>query len=227
VVLDCNHHLLRNPNPDTYINAILITGTRHRVTVRNCTIEGFGNSIRVAGASSATPGASEIHIEDNLLLGALQTAISVQARAVFIERNRIEKHHGIGIWVSGEHSVTIRENLINYIRSVQDEDAIFLSHTRHARVIGNVVSGLYAAANGNQSTGVLAQGSLGLEASGNIITYAQEGPEPASNGSGYGIWLTYGAGSVDYTPTNLCRDNVVGHFTNPITGCIKAGNTEY
>jgi hypothetical protein len=86
-----------------------------------------------------------------------------------------------------------------------------------------VISGIYANTNwyvaaitGSESTGILIAG--------NTILSPPPLPAPLDGSQSSGIIL---GGTVETQATNVCRDNVVGHFSADILGCVKDGNSEF
>ena len=178
VVLDCNHHRLRNTDAASVWPGIRAEDRRN-VTVRNCVIDGF--------------------------------------------------HDGISFGNNGAGTV-IRDNVISGLRPppgdpVNDVMGIFLANVQDTEISGNVISDMHARTN-RCAWGVYGSGAVGVLAAGNTLQSAlQPGVAPYDGTPCGGISLF---GTAGQQATNVCRDNVVGHFNTDITGCgASDANSEF
>jgi hypothetical protein len=243
VVLDCNDHYVNNTSGSvTGIYAV----NRQNVTVRNCGITNFSRGI--AFFETVAAGSRANLITGNRILRARLAAIQVGGTANIVEHNRISDQLGGSASYSYGVLVTsfdgngvaniIRNNAIThwapslYVRPV----AIYFNDVDNNVVAHNTISGLFPPLDMTADGIVASPTVLGTAAVGNTVL-AVTGNPPGGGGG-----INYGGGSIsgirfeavpDATRRNVCRFNVVGHWTSNITaesgtgGCVKDGNTEF
>jgi hypothetical protein len=86
-----------------------------------------------------------------------------------------------------------------------------------------VISGLYANTNWYVSA-IAGSDVTGTLVARNTILSPPPLPAPLDGSQSGGIVLS---GTLEQQATNVCRDNVVGHFGSNVVGCVKDGNTEF
>jgi hypothetical protein len=239
VVLDCNDHLVRNSNPaaDTY--GLYADNDPDRITVRNCTFDGFTGGMYFL--PSNPNGVRNILLQDNLIVHARIIGIDINGSGSgnVIERNRVTELLGnlpgnptgirINCFDTAGSGNIIRDNVIDNFKPTPPSGTpytigIDLIGTQDAQVSGNTISGLYATTGGGVY-GIVSSSATGTSVTGNVITSP---PNPAAapfDGGNYaGIFLQ---GTSAQQATNICTDNQVGHFNGDISGCVVAGNTGF
>lgn len=238
VLLDCNDHLILNTNASNTADAIYGPGERKHVTIRNCTIDGFYVGIFLQASSD--PGADGNRIQGNAVLHSRSVGIYIIGSNNLVEGNRVSQStgnyngvtYGIFMYSSGTLGVgnVIRDNVVSDFKPTppvgagSSTEGISFSNLRNTLVTGNVVSGLYA----TTSQGVFAL--VGYDASGTtvsdnvIVTPPAPAAAPLDGGHYYGIYMP---GTAEEMASNVCRDNVVGHYNGNVYGCVVATNTGF
>jgi hypothetical protein len=238
VVLDCNGHRIRNSHATSTPNGIgtYLSGSRG-VVVRNCVLEGFYVGIYL-GLGSDDDNRQNV-IEGNTIDKGRWAGMYVGGSSIRIERNRITAGRGSyngsfrGIQlVSYSESATgnvVRDNLIQGVFPEPGEPyvqiiGIEVSYTRGAEITGNVLTGIYARTN-NGTVAIEGYGVEDTTISRNVIMTPPPRPAPLDGVHYNAIYLN---GTVEQNATNVCRDNIVGHYDGtPIVGCVLSGNTTY
>ena len=237
VVLDCMDHRLVETNANNTVAAIYVTGDHKAATIRNCVVDGFQTGILVQ--ESGDDGSSDHVIENNSILRSRQVGITVSGSNIRIEGNRVLGNtgnlngvaYGIRVYSSYGKGVgnTIRGNTIADFRFVpppgtgSSVTAISFFQVRETEVVGNTISGIYA------PTSQFVYGINSSNATGSVVAdnHVLAPPPLAAPYDG----LQYSAirldGTVDEQATNLCRGNVVGHFSINIIGCTQVDNTSF
>jgi parallel beta-helix repeat protein len=237
VVLDCNGHRVKHTNAANTLDAIYGPGERHDVTIRNCVLDGWYVGIFLQASSD--PGARGNRIEDNQVLRSRVAGIYVIGSDNRIDRNRVAQNtadyggSAYGIFVismdkTGVGNV-VRDNHVSDFRPTPPGtsatvEGITVSNLHDTEVSGNVISGLY------NIDGQYAAGIVGYDASGTVVhdntilTPPYPGPAPWTGYHAYGIYLP---GTAEEMATNVCRDNVVGHFNTAAYGCIIVDSTGF
>jgi hypothetical protein len=237
LVLDCNGHRIRHTSAANEADAIFAAGERHDVTIRNCVIDGWYVGIFVQASSD--PGARGNRILDNQLLRTRTTAIYVLGTDNRIERNRIAQNTGDyngvarGIFVSSMNKTgvgnLVRDNVIVDFKptppgtSTQVE-GINVSNLSNTEVSGNVIGGLITI-DGQYVAGIVGYDASGTSVHDNtLLSPPYPGQAPWTGYYGYGIYL-YGTDAE--MASNVCRDNVIGHFNSPSYGCTVVDDTGF
>ena len=236
VVLDCNHHRLRNTDVAS-VWAGIRAEDRRNVTVRNCVIDGFHDGISFGNNGA---GNANITLSGNQVLNFRQHGLVLWGSTFRVEGNRISQGLGndnggiVGIYLisfdqNGAGTV-IRDNVISGLRPppgdpVNDVMGIFLANAQDTEISGNVISDMHARTN-RCAWAVYGSGAVGVLAAGNTLQSAhQPGVAPYDGTPCGGISLF---GTAGQQATNVCRDNVVGHFNTDISGCgTGADNSEF
>lgn len=236
VVFDCNHHRITNTGHPGQSTGLYVSNEREGVVVRNCTVGDFSYSIFVQ--SSSEPGATANLVEGNTVLRSGAAGISVWGSNNRIERNHVSGNTGatngtaIGIellsMLNNGSSNTIRDNVVDDFKpaappmgSSTTTQGISFSGVDDTEVTGNVVSGLHATT-GQWVEAIVSQGTNNSIIARNTVLSAPALPAPLDGPQSYGI-IIYGV-----TAGNVCRDNVVGHFTSlDLGGCVDSVNTDF
>jgi parallel beta-helix repeat protein len=236
VVLDCNGHAITNTEATNSPTGVYGPNARRNVTVRNCTLDTF--QVGILLVASSDPGAVGNRIEDNTIRNARQIGLYVIGSNNRIDRNRIVGLSGnvngvsYGIFLySGAAAGTdnsIRDNIITDWKPTPPgagnvTNAIYFFRVQETEVTGNVVSGLYASTNWYVSA-IFGSDVSGTVVARNTVLSPPPLPAPFDGSQSSGILL---GGTPEMQATNACRDNVVGHFSSNISGCVKDGNTEF
>jgi hypothetical protein len=234
IILDCNGHRIAITDPANNDKGIQLGENVSRVTVRNCVIDGFQTGIQTEGLDAAL--ATRIHLHDNTVTNSRYVGFYVMGGDVRVERNRVAGVRGDldgtaeGIRVfsidgSGVGAV-VRDNHVSDIRPAltgHPAIAINVYSVNEPTVTGNTVTGVY---------GYTAWGTYGIDmtdvaganVSNNVVLSPPPEVAPLDGPQFYGIRVVPRVGEED---TNVCRDNVVGHFTNNVAGCVTSGNTTF
>lgn len=237
VVLDCNDHSIRETAANSNSEGVYVYRDRSRVTVRHCVIDGFYYGINFI---SDTLGARDNVIQDNTIVRARETGITVWGSGNLIENNRVTEVQGdpagsnaTGIKVAGVGNVgsgnVIRGNLIANFKPNPPSGTpvaigINLSGLQDTVISGNTITGLYAHTGGGVY-GIIAGTTTGTSVTDNVLASPPlPYTAPYDGGNYYGVYL---GGTVGEQATNLCSGNQVGHFNTDILGCNKVGNTEF
>jgi hypothetical protein len=237
VVLDCNGHRIRNSHLTSTPNGIGTYTASSRVVVRNCVLEGFYVGIYL-GVGSDSDNRDNV-IEGNTIDKGRWAGMYVGGSDIRIERNRIiagrgsynGSFRGIELVSFSDNASgnVVRDNLIQGVfpepgaASVQIV-GIEISYTHGTEVTGNVLTGIYAPTN-NGTVAIEGYGVEGTTISRNVILTPPARPAPLDGIHYNGIYLN---GTAEQNATNVCRDNIVGHYdSNPIIGCVQSGNTTY
>jgi parallel beta-helix repeat protein len=236
VVFDCNDHRITNTDHAGQYTAVYVPNEREGVTIRNCTLDNFGNTIYVQASSE--PGAVANTIEGNTLLRSGSAGIWVYGSNNRIERNRVSGNtgasngaaYGIVVYSMANNGSgnTIRDNVVSDFKPAAPgmgfhttTQGITFSGVDDTEVTGNVVSGLYATT-GQWVEGIVSQGTNNSIIARNTVLSAPALPAPLDGPQSYGI-IIYGV-----TQGNVCRDNVVGHFSSlDVGGCVDSVNTDF
>ena len=236
VVLDCNGHRVRNNNAAANPNGVTSWTELQDVIVRNCVFDGFYVGIFLTAASDN--GSHGNLVEGNTLVHSTWAGIYVGGSNNRIERNRVVQSTSafngasIGIAVFNFNGTAvgnaIRDNFIGDWKPAPPDGAsnpqpIVFDSSRNTEVTGNTISGVYA----YTGTGVFA--ITGFNASGstisrNTLLTPPTLPAPYDGDHYVGIYLS---GTPETEATNVCRDNVIGHYGNPAYGCVQADNTTF
>jgi hypothetical protein len=236
VVLDCNHHRLRNTDAASAWPGIRAED-RHRVTVRNCVIDGFHDGISFGNNGA---GNADVSLLGNQVLNFRQQGMVLWGSSFRVEGNRISQGLGndnggiVGIYLisfdqKGAGTV-IRDNVISGLRPPPGDPAndvmgIFLANVQNTEISGNVISDLHARTN-HCAWAVYGSGAVGVLATGNTLQSALQPEAAPYDGTPCGGISLFG--TVEQQATNVCRDNVVGHFNTDITGCgVSDANTGF
>jgi hypothetical protein len=143
VTIDCNHFRISGVAGGAGTNAYGILGSnRLGVTVRNCTVSGFLEGIRVAGTAA----------------GAV------------IEHNRLEQNTDVGITVAGSgHLVAFNRILDTGGRPASTRTDGIVSTAVQSQITDNAVIGMTVTANGGEVVGISSTGNA-CEIGRNYIT---------------------------------------------------------
>jgi hypothetical protein len=236
VVVDCNHHRLRNTDPAAYAPGVS-NGVEHsNLTVRNCVIEGFREGVSMS--TNTPPGNRENVIENNTILRFHGQGIIVWGSGVRIEGNHISQALGddnggmigIALWSMDNNAAgnVVRNNVITDFRpgafaNPSGTLGIYVATDRDTVIEGNTISGLNART--NQCTWGIYSGynATGVEVRDNVILSVPQPVAAPLNGTQCGgVTLS---GTPETQATNVCVDNVVGHFNTNFSGCVLNTNT--
>jgi parallel beta-helix repeat protein len=234
VVLDCNGHRLHSLSAGKY-NGVTAGTNRQDVVVRNCVIEDFGGGIYLSGTGD--PGAHGNLIEGNTVLRSGGYGIQVWGSNNRIERNRISgntganngESDGIVLIGAGGHGCcnAVRDNTISDFRPPLpnsfnfDTIGISFDNVHSTEITGNTITGLYAPT-GRTVHAIVSQGTSQAFVARNTVLRAPPLPAPLDGSQDFGI-VIFGSDG-----TNVCRDNVVGHFDSAdISGCVDSVNTGF
>jgi hypothetical protein len=235
VVLDCNHHRVTNVGAPGSYNGVYAYNELKGVVIRNCTLDAFGGGIYLSSGSS--PGATGNLIEGNAILHSGAYGITVWGNNNRIERNRVSGNTGAdngqaeGIVVYGMGndgtSNAIRDNVISDFKPPLPTSTVFrtvgisFDGGNNFEVTGNTITGLYAPT-GRAVNAIVSGGTASSLVARNIVLSPPPLPAPLDGTQDFGIVLYGGNG------TNVCRDNVVGHFTSAnLSGCVDSVNTDF
>jgi parallel beta-helix repeat protein len=236
VVLDCNGHTVTNTLATNSASGVDAGNGRRNVTVRNCILDGFQVGVTLTG--STDPGATGNRIEDNTIRGSRQMGMYVIGSNNRVERNRIVGLRGdvngvgYGIFMYSPVSYgvgnSIRDNVFADWKPAPPGagnviNAIYFFRVQETEITGNVISGLYANTNWYVSA-IAGSDVTGTLVARNTILSPPPLPAPLDGSQSGGIVLS---GTLEQQATNVCRDNVVGHFGSNVVGCVKDGNTEF
>ncbi|MGH8029530.1 MAG: NosD domain-containing protein [Arenimonas sp.] len=236
IVLDCNGHRIRNTNSTS--GATGIGGYDRKDTIiRNCVVDGFFNDISML-SSADTAGTGNL-IEGNTALNARSTAIYVIGSYNRVVRNRVTSvtgnYNGVayGIFLYSAQSTgvgnAIVDNIISNFRPSPPPGTpcapspITFANVRNTEVTGNTVSGIYATT-GQYVYAIQSSGATQSVVSGNTVLSAPPLPAPLDGSQSAGIILF---GTLEEHAGTACTDNIVGHFNNNLSGCVKNANTEF
>jgi parallel beta-helix repeat protein len=229
VVLDCNDHRIRQTNAANSGSAIYGPGEREHVTIRHCVLEGWDTGIFLQ--ASTDPGANGNRIESNTVLRSRTTAIYVIGSNNLIEGNLVAQNtganngvaYGIFVYSMDRTGVgnTIRGNTVTDFKPVSPTGntsvtPIGVSNLRNTEVSNNIISAINST--GEYGViGITGYNANGTTVSGNVIlTPRAPGAAPWTAGHWYGIYLP---GTAEEMASNVCRDNVIGHFNLAVYGC--------
>ena len=234
VLVDCNHHRITNTGHPGLYNGIYAHIDLKGITIRNCTLDAFGGAIFVQ--STTQPGATANLIEGNTLLRSGGYGITVYGSNNQVVRNRISGNTGtnngesMGISVASFGTGTanvIRDNVISDFKPPLPNSfnfttiGISFSNVDGTEVTGNTITGLYAPT-GRYVEAIQSQGSINSLVARNTVLTPPPLPAPLDGAQNFGI-VIYGGGT-----SNVCRDNVVGHFEAAnISGCVDSVNTDF
>jgi hypothetical protein len=233
VVLDCNGHTIRNTVPANLPNGIATSGPRQNVTVRNCVVDGFYVGIYLTGLDDHTTRGGRI--EDNTARNSLLAGVYAFGSNHRIERNRILGSVGyntglygivLGSFESNTVGNSVRDNHISDARPTNPDTSVYaieFSGSHGASITGNVLTGLYAGSDGNV-TAIVGYGVTQAEVARNVLLAAPALPSPLDGPPAWGIRLN---GTSEQQATNVCQDNVVGHWATNVWGCQAVGNSSF
>jgi parallel beta-helix repeat protein len=215
VVIDCNDYKLDGMSGGVATTAYGISGSnRINVTVRNCSVLGFQQGIRLAGTGGG-------HV---------------------VEDNRVDSSTYVGILMSGDGSTVRRNQLINIGGSTIKPTAYGISTTGVHDVIDNTVSGVIATI-GTESNayGIYTTGNAGGSVNGNRVRNVLHS---GGTRAAYGIYSTPAArmtlrnndlssdtslGTVGIrcgSTGNRVRNSTVSGFATGLSGCGDAGGND-
>jgi parallel beta-helix repeat protein len=234
VVLDCNGHRLSSLSPGLY-NGVTGGSNRQDVVVRSCVVEDFGGGIYLAG--NGDPGAHGNVVEGNTVLRSGGYGIQVWGSNNRIEHNRVSGNTGAnngeadGIVLIGAGNNgccnQVRDNVVSDFRPPLpnsfnfDTTGISFDGLQNTEITGNTVTGLYAPT-GRTVHAIESQGSSNSLIARNTVLRPPPLPAPLDGAQDFGI-VIFGGGT-----TNVCRDNVIGHFDGAnISGCVDSVNTDF
>lgn len=236
VVFDCNNHRVTNTGSVGSYNGVFAYNELTGVVIRNCTLDAFGGGIYLQSGSS--PGATSNLIEGNTILHSGAYGITVWGNNNRIERNRISGNtgskngeaEGIVVYGMGNDGTSnaIRDNVISDFKPplpnpsfTFDTIGIGFDGGNNVEVTGNTITGLYAPT-GRTVHAIVSQGSTNSLVARNTVLSPPPLAAPLDGTQEFGIVIFGGAG------TNVCRDNVVGHFTAAnLSGCVDSVNTDF
>ena len=237
VVLDCNDHQIRATSSASNATGISTSNARRNVEVRNCQLDNFYVGMVFTGGV-AEPGAVGNRIIGNTILRTRQVAMYVIGSANLVEGNRIALSsgnvngvvYGIYMYSPAAQGVgnVIRGNHISDIKPTPPGDgntveAITFFNVRNTEVSGNVISGMYA--NTNWGTyGIKGSQTSHNTITGNVVLSPPPLAAPLDGGFYVGILMS---GTAEEQATNVCTDNVVGHFNTNVNCGTEVGNTEF
>jgi parallel beta-helix repeat protein len=236
VVLDCNGHRVRNSNAEANANGVTSWAELQDVIVRNCVFDNFYVGIFLTSASDG--GSHGNLVEGNTVAHSTWAGIYVGGSNNRIERNRVVQStsafngSALGIAVFNFNGTAagnaIRDNYIGDWKPAPPAGAnnpqpIVFDSTRNTEVTGNTISGVYA----YTGTGVYA--ITGYNASGSTVSRNTllTPPTLAAPFDGEHYVGIYVPGTPETEATNVCRDNVIGHYGNAAYGCVQADNTSF
>ncbi|HEY0661004.1 MAG TPA: hypothetical protein VGD21_06775 [Lysobacter sp.] len=216
VVLDCNGFKLGGLGAGASTNATGIQGggsigsggSQYNVTVRNCTVRGFGTGISIIPGSGNGSG---YLVEDNLLDQNRSAGILIGGGRNRVQRNRVINTGGrpggdsaFGIRASAD----LIDNIVDGIAG--DADQVNFS------AYGIDMGGEGYQARGNQVSGLHNKGSgaaFGLLAGGSNVLSHNRIVAPVA--------VTAGAGICGYQGGCVCIGNTVANFSNPFSTCVN------
>jgi hypothetical protein len=235
IILDCNGHRIAITDAANLLVGIKLQEDMARVTVRNCVVDGFLTGI--SAESQNLQQGVRIHLHDNTVLNSRYSGINVIGGDVHIERNRVTgisgdfdgSAEGIRVY-SGDGTgvgTVVRDNHVSGIRPAtiggKNTTGINVYSLSEPTVTGNTVTAVYAytawGVYGIDLTDV-----AGANVSDNTVMSPPPAAAPLDGVQFYGIRVVPRVGQEG---TNVCRDNVVGHFTNNVAGCTTSGNTTF
>jgi parallel beta-helix repeat protein len=235
VVLDCRGHRIRTSGAPGTANGISSGSERRNVVVRNCVVDGFYVGIHLTTASDA--GTHGNVIEDNTIVNSNWAGMFIGGSNNLIQRNRVLQGNatyngsirGLTIFSLGDATANkIRDNIFSDFKPTPPAEAqgvrvIDITNSRNTEVTGNIISGIYANTN-SYAHAIVAQGATGATVSRNTILSPPPLPAPFDGVQELGIYMF---GTPESEATNVCRDNVIGHFSTNITGCVQTDNTGF
>lgn len=235
VVIDCNGHRIRQTDPAGAWGGIGSGVERNHVVVRNCVLEGFRNGIEMSTNTSA--GNRTAVIAGNTIVRFRESGIIAWGSGLLIENNHIAQALGtesgglVGIYLlssdaNGAGSV-IRGNTITDFRpgafaSPNWTLGINVSNVRNTDIGHNTISALNART-GQCTWGIYGSGASGTRVGDNTILGVVQPVAPPVDGSQCAGVALYG--TAEEQATNVCSDNVIGHFGTATFGCVAANTT--
>lgn len=149
VTLDCNHFKLGGlpAGPSSSAYGVLAVN-RSNITVRNCTIRGFGVGVFLTGTQGGHL------VEDNRADANLFIGLAVSGDGSIIRRNQVVDTGGSSTprGLYAEHSVDLLDNIVSNVAAdpATNYDAwgIYTIDNLSGRVVGNAVRGVAAAGTG-------------------------------------------------------------------------------
>ena len=235
VVLDCNGHTLFS-TPTNTAAGVYATPNHADNIVRNCVIDGYYVGIFLQGTSD--PGSRGNRVEDNVVSRCRVTGILIYGSHNVVARNRVTQcnaNYGgvakgivLGSFDHNNAGNVIRDNVVADFKPTPPPEffpatvsGIEFGGLRNTVITGNTISGLY----GNTGSSVAAMSAFnasGTQISDNTILAPPPLAAPLDGTSNVGVYLP---GTPEEQATNLCSDNVVGHFLTSFYGCVTATNT--
>jgi parallel beta-helix repeat protein len=237
VVLDCNHRRIKDTDAATTRNAIVGENALEHVTNRNCVLDGWYVGIFLQAGSD--PGSNGNRILDNTILRSRLAGIWVIGSNNLIEGNRVSQNtanyggtaYGIYVYSAEYNGVgnAIRRNIVSDFKPTPPGDdltvtAIGINNMRNTDVSGNVISGIYAT-EGHAVGAIVGYNVSATTVNDNIILGPRvPGPAPWTGSNSNAIAL---GGTPEDVASNVCRGNIVGHYTVNIYGCTIAESTGF
>jgi hypothetical protein len=236
VVLDCNGHRIRNTDAASAWPGIRAEDRRN-VVVRNCVVDGFHEGISFSTNGGA--GNADVQLLDNSLSNFRQQGIVAWGSTFRIEGNRITQglgnDNGVNVGISlvsldaNGAGTIIRGNVITGLRPssgdpVNDVMGISLGNVRNIDITDNVITDLHART-GRCAWGIYGSGATAVRVVGNTILTTRSPEAAPYDGSNCGGAALFG--TPEQQATNVCRDNIGGHWNTNFTGCLKTGNSEW
>jgi hypothetical protein len=216
VVVDCRHHTIAAPPSDVFdLNVGVSVSSRHHVTVRNCNLVGFAESIRAYDGN----GIGGYVVEDNRVAGSRLRGIALGGGSVrsVVRRNRVvDTGSGFNDAMYGilvDHDVDVLDNTVDGVANSSGL-ALGMFGIKQNAGAGDV--------SGNRIRGVLSSG--GKPAYGIYLTGVTRNVLRGNDVTGTGTANTIGIHCSG--AGNLLRDTVVTGFPTPAQNCGDAGGNE-
>ena len=240
VVLDCNEHRILAATAGSNGTGVHIEATAYRPTIRNCRIEGFYYGI--ASAYAPGPSLRGARIVGNRIARSNLSGMFLYGSNNLIEGNtildgqRLENGYPTGIYLyggdPGDYATgnVIRGNVIQDFHPPTPTDGSYnlsvginLTYQRGAIIEDNTIIGLRALTGGG-TYGISSGWSRELVLRGNRILSPPPGAAPHDGGFWAGIFLQ---GTAEELASNVCTDNLVGHFNSNFSGCTSVGDSSF
>lgn len=208
VNIDCNNFRITNIPAGTTSAYGILGSNRLNVAVRNCTVVGFLQGIRVAGTAFGAV------IEHNRLVSNTDVGITIGGSGHLVAFNRILDTGGLpaspqtdGIMSTAVRSQITDNAIIGMTVTASDGDVVGISSTGNATEIArNFISGLVSPAGGDAfgiRTGTSIAGSIHRN---QLLAFPHA----------YGTAITSG-------PGNQCGNNSHSNWDSGVVGCTDAG----
>jgi len=206
VTIDCNGYKIGGLAAGTSSQTVGINATnRQNITVRNCTLRGFVEAIRLDG------GAGHL-VEDNRLDNNLFVAMYIAGDNNRVRRNAV---FDTGGFVGSSQSV----GLSIEANAVDNTVAGVFAVGTDPNTAGIIMYGDGTEARGNQVSGVVTSGAGvagGIQANGVGVTLRDNSIAAASSTPGTGLG---GHGATD----TICIGNTIHKFTTAMANCQDGG----